>query len=194
MNSSYASLSLSRQRRPAPAAWSLLILACVALIATSVNAQKVTTDFDPQTDFSQYHSYTWGEGRAARNPLIAQRIVAGIEAQLAAKGLHKATGSEAVDLVVVYQTATDTQTQINTYNSGAWGGWYWGMGGGYTQTSVKKIPVGQLIVDLADVNKRRFVWRGTASSTISDKPEKVNKMLDKALAKMFENYPPKAKK
>src|SRR5262249_1069552 len=175
-------------------AWSLLVLACLCLIAPSANAQKVHTDFAPQADFSKFHTYTWGEGRAARNPLIGQRIVQGIETQLAAKGLRKATGSEEVDLVVVYQTATDTRTEINTYNSGYWGGWYWGMGGGISQTTVNKIPVGQLIVDLADVSKRRFVWRGTATATISDKPEKVNKTLDKALAKMFENYPPKAKK
>jgi uncharacterized protein DUF4136 len=186
--------STCRQRQSASLMRLLLMLACGGVFVNPANAQKVTTDFDPQTDFSQFHTYTWGEGRAARNPLIGQRIVAGVEAQLAAKGLRKAAGSEAVDLIVVYQTATDTQTQINTYNSGAWGGyWGWGMGG-YSQTSVKKIPVGQLIVDMADVNKRKFVWRGTASGTISDKPEKMNKMLDKALAKMFENYPPKAKK
>src|SRR5215510_8371453 len=182
-----------RQRRFAQAIWMLLAFAFGGVFASPANAQKVTTDFDPQTDFSQFHTYTWGEGRPARNPLIGQRIVAGVEAQLAAKGLHKASGSEAVDLIIVYQTATDTQTQINTYNSGGWGGWYWGMGG-MTQTTVQKIPVGQLIVDLADVHKKRFVWRGRASSTISSKPEKVNKTLDKALTKMFENYPPKAKK
>ena len=73
--------------------WSLLVLACGAVLPNSANAQKVTTDFDPQTDFSQFHTYTWGEGRAARNPLVAQRIVAGIEAQLSAKGLRKATAS-----------------------------------------------------------------------------------------------------
>ncbi|HEU4387723.1 MAG TPA: DUF4136 domain-containing protein, partial [Blastocatellia bacterium] len=66
--------------------------------------------------------------------------------------------------------------------------------GGYSSTSVRKIPVGQLIVDIADVSKRRFIWRGKASGTISDKPEKMNKMLDKALTKMFANYPPKPKK
>ena len=60
--------------------------------------------------------------------------------------------------------------------------------------TVSKIPVGELIVDLGDVKNRKFVWRGKATSTISDKPEKVNKMLDKALAKMFQDYPPKPKK
>jgi len=176
------------------AKWIVLLLVCSTMIASSVHAQKVTTDFAAGTDFSRYRTYTWGEGRPARDPLVGQRIVAGIEAQLAAKGLHKAGQGEPVDLVVVYQTATDTQTQINTYNSGAWGGgWYWGMGG-YSSTTVEKIPVGQLIVDIADVNQKKFIWRGRANGTISSKPEKNSKMIDKAVSKMFENYPPKAKK
>ena len=169
-----------------------LLFAFLALVVSPVKAQKVTTDFAPGTDFSQYHTYTWGEGRPARDPLIGQRIVAGIEAQLAAKGLRKAAEGEGVDLIVVYQTATDTHTEINTYNSGGWYGWGWG--GGFSQTTVSKIPVGELIVDLGDVKNRKFVWRGKATSTISSKPEKVNKMLDKALVKMFENYPPSPKK
>ena len=171
-----------------------MAFACAAMIANTVYAQKVTTDFAPGTDFSRYHTYTWGEGRPARDPLIGQRIVAGIESQLATKGLRKAGQGEPVDLIVVYQTATDTQTQINTYNSGYWGGWYWGMGGGYSSTTVQKIPVGQLIVDIADVNQKKFIWRGRANGTISSKPEKNSKMIDKALTKMFENYPPKMKK
>jgi hypothetical protein len=143
----------------------LLQIVVVLFFTASANAQKVTTDFAPGTDFSQYHTYTWGEGRPARNPLIGQRIVAGIEAQLAARGLRKAGDGEGVDLIVAYQTATDTKTEINTYNSGGWGpGWGWGWGGGMTQTTVNKIPMGQLIVDLGDVKAKKFVWRGTATA------------------------------
>ena len=67
----------------------------------------------------------------------------------------------------------------------------WGMG--KTQTTVSEIPVGQLIVDIADVKAKRFVWRGMASGTISDNPEKVTKLVNKSLDKMFENYPPEKK-
>jgi Domain of unknown function (DUF4136) len=171
----------------------LVQIAIVLLMGTSAYAQKVTTDFAPGTDFSQYHTYASGEGRPARNPLIAQRIVSGIDTQLAAKGLRKVGEGEAADLIVAYQTSTDTQTEINTYNTGGWGGWGWGWGGGTAQTTVRKIPVGQLIVDLGDVKAKKFVWRGQASGTISDKPEKLNKALDKALVKMFEKHPPKEK-
>jgi hypothetical protein len=172
----------------------ILRFVCAALVAAIAHpalAAKVNTDFDATADFSQYRTYVWGEGNPARNPLIAQRIVEGIEARLAAKGLQKASTEAEADLIVVYQTATDTKTQINTYSTGHWGGWRWGMG--TTQATVREIPVGQLIVDMADVKAQRFVWRGTASGTVSDNPDKMTKTLNKALDKMFDNYPPKVK-
>jgi len=168
----------------------LLAFAVAALIVIPAYA-KVSTDFDPSANFSQYHTYAWGEGTPARNPLIAQRIVEGIEQRLAAKGLQKVDSADAADLVVVYQTATDTRTDVNTYNTGRWGGWGWGMG--TTQTTVREIPVGQLIVDMADVKAKKFDWHGTASGTISDNPDKVTKLLNKSLDKMFDNYPPQPK-
>ena len=97
-------------------------------------------------------------------------------------------------MVVIYSAATTTETQINTFNSGGpWGGYRWGWGGyggGTSTTTVQNIPVGQLVVDMADVKNKAFIWRGTATDTLSDKPEKNQKKLDKALAKMFKNFPP----
>lgn len=93
----------------------------------------------------------------------AQRIVSGIDAQLSAKGLRKVGEGEGADLVFVYQTTTDTKTEINTFNTGGWGGWGRGRGGGMAQTTVSKIPVGQLIVDLGDVKNKKVVWRGKAT-------------------------------
>jgi hypothetical protein len=162
------------------------------LISIVANAQKVNTDYDKNTNFSSYKTYSWGEGTPAKNPLGHQRIIAGIEAQLAAKGLQKVDSGS--DVVVIYSAATTTETQINTFETGGpWGGYRWGWGGyggGSSTTTVQKIPKGELVVDMADVKNKTFIWRGTASDTLSDKPEKNQKKLDKVLAKMFKNFPP----
>ena len=173
-----------------------LVLLMISLISATAYAQKVNTDYDKKTDFSSYKTYSWAEGTRAANPLGHQRIVAGIEAQLAAKGWQKVESDS--DVVVIYSAATSTKTQINTFESGGpWGGYRWGwggyrggMGGGMSTTTVQESPVGQLIVDMADVKNKSFIWRGTASDTLSDKPEKNQKKLDKALTKMFKNFPP----
>jgi hypothetical protein len=172
------------------------VLLITVLISANAYAQKVTTDHDRKADFSAYKTYSWGEGTPAKNPLGHRRIIAGIEAQLAAKGWTKVESDS--DVVVIYSAATTTEVQINTFETGGpWGGYRWGWGGyrggyggGVSTTTVQKIPVGQLIIDMADVKNKDFVWRGTASDTLSDKPEKNQKKLDKALAKMFKNFPP----
>ena len=169
-----------------------LLLLMTVLISATAYAQKVNVDYDKQAVFSAYKTYSWGEGTPAKNPLGHQRIVAGIEAQLAAKGWTKVESDS--DVVVIYSAATTTDVQINTFDSGgAWGGYrrgWGGYGGGMSTTTVQKILVGQLIVDMADVKNKQFVWRGTASDTLSDNPEKNQKKLDKALAKMFKKFPP----
>lgn len=162
----------------------LVVSFCFLLIvAGSTLAQKVNVDFDKGTNFSTYKTFAWATGTPAENPLVHQRIVAGIEAQLAAKGLRKVESNP--DIVVVYHAATDTQVSVNTWGGGPFGGWRLGAG----TATVNKVPVGQLMVDIGDVKAKRFVWRGTASGTVSSKPEKNEKYLNTALAKMFENFP-----
>jgi hypothetical protein len=153
------------------------------IIAGSALAQKVNVDYDKSTDFSKYKTYAWATGTPTDNPMVHQRIVAGIDGQLAAKGLRKVESNP--DIVVVYHAATDTQVSVSTWGGGPLGGWRAGMG----SATVNKIPVGQLVVDIGDVSAKKFVWRGTASGTASSKQEKNEKALNTALAKMFQNFP-----
>ncbi|MCI0661142.1 MAG: DUF4136 domain-containing protein [Acidobacteria bacterium] len=173
--------------------WSFLLL---LFITGGSLAQDVKVDWDKTTSFAGFRTYAWGNNTHAQNPIMDQRIIQGIESQLAAKGLQKVEAAANPDLVVLYHAATSTETQINTIDSGAWGpGWGWGWGGGGMSTStVNKIPIGQLIVDIGDVKSKKYIWRATASGTISDNPEKNQKTLNKALVKMFDKFPPPVKK
>jgi len=58
------------------------------------------------------------------------------------------------------------------------------------QTST--IYVGQLAVDMNDSKNHDLVWRGLVSKTIDPKakPDKQQKNLAKAVAKLLKNYPP----
>ena len=81
------------------------------------------------------------------------------------------------------------------------GGWYggWGYGGmtsGTTTVSSSTIYVGELVLDMYDAKDKDLVWRGVVSKTLDPKakPDKQEKNLKKAVAKLLKNYPPKAKK
>jgi Domain of unknown function (DUF4136) len=159
-------------------------------------AQKVNVDWDKTANFTGFKTYAWGNNTPVKNPLMNERIIRDIESQLAAKGLQKVEAKDNPDLVVMYHAATDTQTQMNTIDTGMYGpGWRYGMGGmGSSTTYVDKILVGQLVVDIGDVKNKKFLWRGTASGMVSDKPEKVEKTIEKAVTKMFQKFPPPVKK
>ena len=132
----------------------IVVSFCFLLLgAGSVLAQKVNVDYDKSIDFSKYKTYAWTTGTPVGNPLAHQRIIAGIEGQLAAKGLRRVDSNP--DMIVTYHTSTDTQVSINTMGGGPLGGWRLGMG----TATVDKIPVGELIVDIGDVSAKRFVWR-----------------------------------
>jgi hypothetical protein len=62
------------------------------------------------------------------------------------------------------------------------------------QTST--IYTGQLDLDMYDSANHDLVWRGVASKTIdaNAKPDKQQKNLIKAVAKLLKNYPPRVKK
>jgi hypothetical protein len=45
------------------------------LLASAVQAQKVTTDYTKSVDFNQYKTFMWIKEPKASNPLVQQRIV-----------------------------------------------------------------------------------------------------------------------
>jgi hypothetical protein len=53
-----------------------------------------------------------------------------------------------------------------------------------------------LNLDIYDVGTRKQVWRGEASKTLGSgkDPVKVEKNINKAMAKLFKKYPPPLKK
>jgi len=172
-------------------------LSFLLFATSSVLAQKVNVDWDKATNFTGYKSYIWAKGTPAQNPMMGDRIVKDVDAALAAKGLRKVDTVEAADLVVLYHAARDTETQLNTIDTGmygpGWGRWGYGGMGGSSTTYVDKIQVGQLVVDIGDVKTKKYIWRGTANATIPSKPEKGSQLIEKAVTKMFKKFPPPVK-
>ena len=173
------------------------------VISSRALGQDVRYNFDKGTDFSKFKTYRWVELKDANKPddLTDKQIKAAVDAQLAQKGLTKTDGDNA-DLYVAYQTAIGTEKQFTSYNMGGWGygpGWYGGgwysRGGGMTTGSTSTIYSGQLVVDMYNPQGHDLIWRGVVSKTLDPKakPEKREKNMNKALTKLFKNYPPKPK-
>jgi len=162
----------------------IIALALSALTAGVVYAQHVTTDSDPAAPFASYKTYAWTPGTASAISLTEQRIHEGVNAQLQAKGMTQVDSNP--DVFVATHVTTHAVPQIIADGFGPWG-----FGGGGMAT-VQTYTEGSLIVDLYDAATRKMVWRGVATTTVSNKPEKNAAKIDKSLMKMFERYPPAA--
>jgi hypothetical protein len=152
-------------------------------------AQHVQTDFDHKANFTQYKTYSWQEIKPA-DSLWDARIKDAVDAQLAAKGWTQVESGG--DVAIVGIRTTQTQRTLQTFYDGFGGGWRWrGFGGlGESTTTEQDYKEGTLVVDLYDAKTKQLVWRGSAEDTVSDKAEKNEKNLDKAVAKMFKDFPP----
>jgi hypothetical protein len=172
------------------------------LIANSAFAQDVRYNFAAGQDFSRFKTFKWVQIKGADqlNGLAEQQLKSAVEAELGRKGLILATGDTA-DLLIGYQVSLGQEKQFTTLDSGGgygpgWrGGWYGGAGGFSTTTS-ETIQIGQVDLDMYDAAQQKLVWRGTASKSLDTKakPDKRQKNLTKAIAKLLKNYPPVEKK
>jgi Domain of unknown function (DUF4136) len=158
------------------------------LLAHAAVAQKVTTDYTKGTDFGRYKTYMWIKQPETTNPLTSQRIIDDVNAALKSKGLTLVAND--ADLAVAAHAATEKQHTLDTFYDGFGGGWRWGGRFGSATTTVNTFSVGTLVVDVFDGRTKDALWRGTSTKTLSTNPEKNAESLNKAIAKMFKDFPP----
>src|ERR1044072_5045507 len=175
------------------------IALAVALLPAMAAAQKTTYDFDKTAPFAEFKTYSLKDGTKTGNELVDKRVIGAIEAQMTAKGFTK--NDSAPDVYIVYHLAFDQQKDISSFSSGPmYGGYGWGWGGGWgtttTNVRVSEILVGTLAIDMVDAKKKQVAWRGLSTKDIvmRAKPEKRDSNINKAVEKIFKNYPPKVKK
>ena len=175
----------------------------IFLLATGLAFGKVRTDYDHSVDFSEYCTFTWIQEPEPDKPFMKQRIVDAVNAQLLHKGLEIDNAADADIAISATSTTKEVQT-LNTYYSGGWGGWGWdgcgwgwgwngcgwGGGSGWATTTVDTHLEGTLVVELTDAKTGQPLWRGVSTHSVSDKPEKAAKKLQKEIEKMFKKYPP----
>ncbi|MFQ5754775.1 MAG: DUF4136 domain-containing protein [Acidiferrobacterales bacterium] len=171
----------------------LLRISAIFLFATGLSTTvlaSVTVDFDKNADFPNYKTFAWKKGTPAKGELMEKRIGDAVEQELQVKGLTQV--ESAPDLYVVTHASSKTERQVQVDNLGyagyGWRGWH---PRGPTSVNVYEIPIGTLMVDLVDGKTNELVWRGLAEKTLSDKPQKVAKLIYKVVKKMFKKFPPK---
>jgi hypothetical protein len=173
-------------------------LTALMLLCGASFAQDVRFDYSRSANFGAYKTYQWVDSTQAEvgDPLLHQDIRRAVDEQLAGKGLRCVeTGA---DLVVGYEARISEEQQFDALGSG-FGGLGWGPGlGSFANVhgTTSAVDVGTLIVGIFDPADKQLIWRGLATRTLNlnKDPDKNYRTLQKAMAKLFRNYPPGAGK
>jgi hypothetical protein len=99
--------------------------------------------------------------------------------------------SEPCVIIVAIQTTQDRKS-LQMFYDGMGGGLGWRGGGGFGEATATEqdYQEGTLVIDMYDAKTKQLLWRGTAEGTLSDKAGKNEQKLEKAVAKMFKDFPP----
>lgn len=182
------------------------VLLLAALLLTTVGSavgQDVSFNFDKSTAFSKFKTYMWDPSKSApTNELTNKQIKETIDSEFAKKGLTK-TDAASADLYIGYQAGAGTEKQFTSCNAGwvCFTSWYCdgcfnvGRVGAVTTGAKSTINKGQLVLFMYEHRNHGPVWCGIASKALDPKakPDKQQKHLEKAVAKLIRNYPPPKK-
>jgi hypothetical protein len=163
---------------------------------------KISTDFDPNLDFSQLKTFAFIGGveqlvRLQLNPdQLNDRIHRSVVRELTAKGLREVPPGENPDLVVRYWA--NSQKDADVASSANWGvyGPYFGYHWGFLYYSMETYTThqGMLAIELISAKTRGLVWRMFASvKLIHTDPDKIWKTADNNIEDAFKSYPPSPK-
>jgi hypothetical protein len=175
----------------------LYFFASMFLILMSCSSVDVYSDFDKNTDFSNFKTYAFykkGIDKVEISDLDKRRILKAIESELKAKGM---VVSENPDLLV--NIFTKSREKIDVYNNSyyGWYPWYYGYGYygpgyGFGFMNVSTSTEGTLFIDLIDARKKELAWQGIGTGLLSYEKniEKKEARINEFVAKIMTAYPP----
>ncbi len=174
------------------------LFATIAVL-TACSGIRVTSDWDPAVDFSQFQTFAiLDEGGQARNRLTDQRVRAAIVADLSSKGFRHVDTPDAADLAIGFQVTTDERTSYQTVHSG-WGSAgfgrrrsHWGGTVGISTTTQWNYTVGTLVIAVFQARDKELVWEASGSRTKnpSSSPEQSEQRINEAVREIMQDFPP----
>ena len=156
-------------------------LPLVATIFACGCGATVHSSLSPNTNVSRYRTYAFYNSpykQGKPETLADQQIRAALAQNLNAKGLTEAPA--APDFEVSYHVVLQERMSPSAVGYGYWG---------YGPMDMSTYTQGTLVVDFVDPRTNKVFWRGTASQIVNDPMHVDMEKLDKAVAKLVDQYP-----
>jgi hypothetical protein len=177
---------------------SALLLVIGVLYISGCATYTTRYDYDPQVRFAELTSYDWlttaGKGQTV-DELVLKRIKTALKGQLAAKG-YKMDISNPDFLIAIHGgkekkvDVVDWGYDYRGYDHYRYG--YHGYGSRQRRIDVYEYEEGTIILDFVDSTSRELIWRGSVTKVLNadPTPEKREQMINEAVARVLENFPP----
>ena len=182
------------------------------LAACSSSPPKPDVDYKRDYDFRQarqlafYHDSgdVSGDNPLQLSDIQKNRVNEALQNALIYRGFEFVSDPSQADLLVSWHLVTQNKTDVRTYNSPSYGGYYGGYGGynrysryncwncapTRTEVSVKNYTEGAFIVDMIDPALKQSVWRAVTKSKLKGKAEEDQGKYNEAAAAIFVAFPP----
>ena len=171
----------------------LLLCGLMVFVISCSSVYDVQFDYDTKADFSNLKSYDWLPipDKADIDSLTAQRIKNAVNTQLEAKGLKMT--SDNPDFSIAAHVGSKDKVRVTNWGYSYapygryWAG-YWGPGG----VDVYQYEEGSLILDFVDAESKNLIWRGSGKAQVDSSmtPESREKLINEAVTKILEKFPP----
>ena len=167
-------------------------LVALAALCAACTTIEVNTDYDPAAEFSELRTWAFADpGQPTGDPrldssLVRSRILQALESELAVKGYSRAVGVEP-DFLVDTHVALSRELDIHTFHQG-----YRRSSWGRSETVVREVEQGSLVLDFLDPKSRELLWRGIAQARVHrrDTPAERSQRIREAVRLMLQDFPP----
>ncbi len=181
----------------------ILFLLILPLFFSSCSSLKVTADYDPAADFTQYKTFSFLPWNLQSDEILTDRDkerfrnAVGYEMQRVGYKYDPANADLTINIFIIVDQKTGTSTYADYYSSGIGVGYYYGPWGSNYAGGVSAFTVmhsydyedGTLILDVLDVKKKQIAWQGIAKKTLKSAPKNDGTGIQSIIAKLFEHYP-----
>lgn len=182
-----------------------LILAAFLIALWSGCSSKITisSDYDKNTDFTPYKSYSfygWAKGSdKIINDITKKRLEDAVANELAKRGISylESGGELTVSLFIQFDRQQGVTAYTDYYGRSPYGyGPGWGWGYGYTTTRYQEYDylTGTLVIDIFDHQQKKLIWQGVGSKTVDENPNNREYGINKAVRGIMSKYPIKPSK
>lgn len=172
------------------------------LLAACATGPRVTTDGDPQADFSRYRSFAFFEPLALESrgytTLLSGRLKDEARRQMEARGY--VYDAAAPDLRVNINAFVEEKTDVVTFPTTGYATYYSNRARAFVtvpvwheRSRVMQYTEGTINIDLVDARANQLVWEGVAVGSAAGRtPAERRERAVASVVKIFERFPHRA--